>query len=152
MTIRAASNTYQIPINPPMKALSEARSRLVEMDADCIKELGRSPITVNAYKYPKGFHTLVFWLTCSTYIMLLREQHVHPGSVFYDYHLRWIPYFPYIAQTYRLHILALMVIIHGGETYIMSGQLKKHSVVLFSVVWWQYMISCFIEGFGSFQR
>jgi hypothetical protein len=152
MIIKGRGNTFEIPFDPPMKDFSEARTRLVKMDADSIKALSRSPYTIKTYRMPVRFHAFIFAVTFSTYIMLLREQHVLPGSIAYEYFLKWIPYFPFIAQEFRLHILAAMVVIHGVEAYIMSGKLKKHSAALYSPVWWAWMVSCFIEGFGSFQR
>lgn len=152
MTIAAGSSTYKIPFDPPMKALSEARTRVVKMDKDCIAAMGRSPYTVKRYTPPKGFQIIVVASICFIFVMLLREQHVLPGSIAYEYFLKWIPYFPYLARNFRLEILTFMVSMHVTETYVMSGRMRRHSVRLFSSVWWSYMISCFIEGYGTFHR
>jgi hypothetical protein len=33
-----------------------------------------------------------------------------------------------------------------------TGRLRKHSVNMQTGVWWQWLGSTFIEGFGSFKR
>lgn len=46
-----------------------------------------------------------------------------------------------------------MVIAHAVETiHMMKSRLGKHQTPPKSLVWWQWVIGTFIEGFGSFYR
>lgn len=46
-----------------------------------------------------------------------------------------------------------MVIAHAVETiHMMKSRLTKHQTPPKSLVWWQWVIGTFIEGFASFHR
>jgi hypothetical protein len=152
IAIRCGSTSYSVPLDPAMKGLGEARSRLVQLDEEAIRGLGRSPYTVKRYLPPKGLHAVVFATCFATFCMLSRPEHVMPGSLAFELLLKHVPGLAALVQSLRLLILALMVAIHCTEAYFMTAKLKKHSVPLFSLVWWAWVVSNFIEGYGAFQR
>ena len=50
-------------------------------------------------------------------------------------------------------LLGGMVVIHGSEAVHMARtRLEKHSVPLFSKLWWKWVVSTFFEGVGNFIR
>jgi hypothetical protein len=135
-----------------MEDWSEARDRLVQLNREAVHGLDRSPYTVKKYLPPKGLHAVVFAACFATFCMLSRPQHVMPGSIAYEVLLKHVPGLAGLVQALRPFILALMLVIHSTEAYFMTEKLKKHSVTLFSSVWWLWVVSNFIEGMGAFQR
>jgi hypothetical protein len=152
LVIRCGNASHSISLEPPMKSWTEARSRMVQLDRDAIRGLDRSPHTVKQYRPPKGVQAVVFAACLATFCMLSRPQHVMPGSIAYEVLLKHVPGLASLVQQLRLLILATMVAIHLAEAYFMALKLKKHSVPLFSSVWWLWEASNFIEGVGAFQR
>jgi hypothetical protein len=75
-----------------------------------------------------------------------------PGSIAHEVLLKHVPGLASLVQKLRLLILAIMVAIHLIEVYVMTLKLKKHSVPLFSSVWWLWAASNFIEGMGALRR
>jgi hypothetical protein len=148
MTVEASGETYTIPLEPPMKTFREARERLVSMDSDTIVGLKRSKITVKEYRAPKGFHAVVFVTCLGTYFLLGRPANYLPGSLLHDY----VPAFAEFVHRVRDWVLYPMVALHLCESYLMRRKLERHSVALFSTVWWLWVVSAFIEGMGSFKR
>ncbi|KAJ9649305.1 hypothetical protein H2201_004313 [Coniosporium apollinis] len=149
--INCAGKLYTIPLDPPLSSLKEARERVVQMDKDAIAGLGRSEVTIKEYRAPRGFHAVVFGLCLFTYIAFSRRQNVLPGSLVYDYLLKYVPGSGYFASI-QPAVLWLMVGIHLAEAVVMARRLGKHSVPLGSRLWWTWVVSCFVDGYGSFQR
>jgi len=147
--IRCGGALYTIPLDPPLSSLKEARERVVQMDREAIAGLGRS--AVKEYRSPKGFHAVVFGLCLFTYVVFSRRGNVLPGSLVYDYLLKHVPGSSYFAGI-QPAVLWLMVGIHAAEAVVMARRLGRHSVPLLSRLWWMWVGSCFIEGYGSFQR
>lgn len=131
-----------------MKSFREARELMVKMDTEALEGLNRSKVTIKEYSPPKGFHALVFAACLGTYILLSRASNVAPGSFLYEY----VPWFAAYVGRIREWVLYPMIVLHWGEAYLMTERMKKHSVPTFSRLWWTWVISCFIEGMGSFQR
>lgn len=152
LTVNAGGESLVIPLDPPMNSFSDARVRLVEMDKQAIAGLGRSRITLKEYRPPKGFFTIVFAVCFGTYVLLSRKENMLPGSLLYESVLKYFPRFAEFSYGVRDYVIWPMLAIHITEAWIMSGTLKKHSVPLFSRLWWMWIVSCFIEGFNSFQR
>ena len=76
-----------------------------------------------------------------------------PGTFVYDKLLPWFPggpkVFLFLAKNIALPVLA----IHCTEVYILDKtRLRKYGVQRGSPLWWKWIASCFIEGFGCFQR
>jgi hypothetical protein len=152
ITLSAGSRTFFIPLDPPLKSFSEARERVVKMDQDCIEALGRDSITIKEYRAPRGFHAVIFATCFGTYILLSRQSNVLPGSLLYESTFKFIPQFAAFVLKVRLLVLYPMIALHAFEAFLMSRKLERHSVPLFSKLWWAWCISSFIEGVGSFQR
>jgi uncharacterized protein DUF2470 len=109
ITVATTFRTYTVPIDPTMESLSEARTRLIDMDRKATFGLERSPVTIKAYLPPRGFH-LVVWIACAlTFAMLYRESHVMQGGWAYEGFLKWIPGLPSFVQTIRPALLWFMV-------------------------------------------
>ncbi|EKG10996.1 protein of unknown function DUF2470 [Macrophomina phaseolina MS6] len=152
MCVEAAGKKYTIPLEPPMQSWREARERLVQMDKDALAGLGRSDITVKQYTRPRGAHAVVFTVCALTYVLVSRRANAQPGSFIYDHVLSYSPGFAsFVAQVQPL-VLAFLVGIHALETAILARRLQRHNVSAFSRLWWQWIASCLIEGFGSLER
>jgi Protein of unknown function (DUF2470) len=145
ITLSAGGRTFFIPIDPPLKSFSEARERVVKMDQDCIEALGRDSITIKEYRAPRGFDAVIFATCFSTYILLSRPENV-------SFVFQLVPEFAAFVLKIRLLVLYPMIIIHLVESSLMIRKLQRHSVPLFSKLWWTWTVSCFIEGIGSFRR
>lgn len=145
LVLSAGGRTISIPLDPPLKSFSEARERVVKMDQDCIEALGRDSITIKEYRAPKGFEAIIFATCFSTFILLSRPDNV--AFVFQRF-----PEFAAFVLRIRLLVLFPMLAIHIFEASLMIRKLQRHSVPLFSKVWWAWTASCFIEGIGSFRR
>ena len=154
LTILSSAGTpHAIPIKPAMTSWSDARPRVVAMDGEAVAGLGASTITVKKYKPPRGFMTVVFVLCLLAYISLCRRANFEPGSVLYDTLLKYVPSFANFCWTYQPLLFWPMIALHGYETVrLVKTKLEKHTVRMFSKVWWMWVLSCFVEGFGSFIR
>ena len=73
LTIKSSGRNYTIPIKPPMTAWSEARPRVVAMDAEAVEALARSNITVKKYVKPYGFMLVVYIACLLTFIGFSRR-------------------------------------------------------------------------------
>ncbi|CAI7584747.1 unnamed protein product [Penicillium palitans] len=138
LIITAHGTRYSVPIEPPMKNYSEARSRMVAMHKESLKRLGRSEITLTEYRAPRGIHAVIFVLN------------LQPGSDLYEYlGLHRVPWFPRLVCITQ----PLVVAIHIIETIaLIVTQLKPLNVPVLSGLWWKWVASCFVEGYGSFAR
>ncbi len=146
-----------IPITPPMSSFSEARERMVAMDNESLKGLGLSDITVTTYRLPRGYHWAVLFATTISFISFSRPELTDPrhGGFLYDF---WsvngcAPQLAQLAHTLQPYTFAAMVVIHTSEAvYLARTRLRKHGVKAGGALWYAWMVSCFLEGFGAFQR
>lgn len=146
-------SAHTIPISPLMTSWSEARPRVVVMDAEATAALGKSSITVKRYKKPRGFMTVVFVAVAITFLLFCRRAHFRPGSVVYDVVMRHAPGFADFCWRIQPLLFYTMVVWHGAEVaHMYRSRLEKHTVRMFSGVWWAWVVSAFVEGFGSFWR
>ena len=154
LTILSSNGTsHTIPMKPAMTSWSEARPRVVAMDSEAVAGLGASDITVKKYKPPRGFMSVVFVACALTYMAFCRRANFVPGSIFYETLLRSAPSFAKFCWTIQPLLLGIMVPLHGGEAiWMVKSRLEKHTVRMFSRVWWMWVSSCFVEGIGSFVR
>ncbi|KAJ9221148.1 hypothetical protein DTO207G8_4260 [Paecilomyces variotii] len=154
MVIKAGDGArYTIPIEPPMKSLLDARHRFVDMHDYCLSSLGISDIKVEQYSAPRGHHTVIFALCLATYVSFSRRENFLPGSLLYDLVFKHFPRFTLFCYDIQPLLISLMVAIHACEaTYMALYRLRPYRVPFLSGLWWTWMTSCFIEGFGSFQR
>ncbi|OMP85471.1 hypothetical protein BK809_0004141 [Diplodia seriata] len=152
MSIGAAGKNFTIPLEPPMQSWREARERVIQMDRDCLAGLGRSDITVRQYTRPRGAHAVIFVVCALTYVLVSRRANALPGSFIYDHVLSYSPGFAAFVARVQPLVLALMIAIHVVEASIMARRLQRHNVAQLSGLWWQWVASSFIEGFGALQR
>ena len=154
MTVLSSNRTpHTIPIKPAMTSWSEARPRVVAMDGEAVAGLGASDITVKRYKRPRGFMTVVFVVCLLTHISFCRRANFEPGSILYDTLFDYVPSFANFCWTIQPLMFWLLVLVHGGETvWMVKSRLEKHTVRVFSRVWWMWVLSCAVEGIGSFVR
>ncbi|CAI7621613.1 unnamed protein product [Penicillium glandicola] len=150
LIITAHGTRYSVPIEPAMKDYSEARGRMVAMHKESLKRLGRSEITLTEYIAPSGIHAVIFGLCLLLFATCFQRNNLHPGSALYEslqlQHVPWLPRFVYIIQPY-------VVAIHIIECVTLAvTQLKPLNVPVLSGLWWKWMASCFVEGYGSFAR
>ncbi|OJD35947.1 integral membrane [Diplodia corticola] len=152
LTIEAGSRKFTIPLEPPMQAWREARERVIQMDRDCLAGLGRSDITVKQYTRPRGAHAVIFVVCALTDVLVSRRANALPGSFIYTHVLSYSPGFASFVAQVQPVVLALMIGIHVVEASIMARRLQRHNVAQLSGLWWLWVASCFIEGFGALQR
>ncbi|KAL8686104.1 MAG: hypothetical protein Q9218_007344 [Villophora microphyllina] len=147
------AQTYPVPIQPPMTSWSEARSRFAALDGEAVKSLGRSSTTVKEYRRPRGFLAIVFALVVMTYTLFNRRANFLPGSLVYDTVLQHAKPFAKICFAIQPWLFYPMVLLHAVETINFDRtRLQKHSVSRFTSLWWKWVMSCFIEGVGSYMR
>lgn len=148
-----AGSSHIIPIHPSMTSWSEARPRVVAMDAEAVAGLDRSNITVKKYTRPTGYMLGVFCLVLLNLIIFPRRQNFLPGSLLYDNLWVYVPGFAWFCLRMRPLVLFLIFTIHPAEAiHLHRSRLRKHTVPTFSVLWWKWILSNVIEGFPAFVR
>lgn len=155
LVISADGVRYSVPIiDPPMKSLSETRSRVVAMYQDSLQRLGFSDIPIKEYRAPRGHHLVIFTVCLATYIGFARRSNFLPGSILYEsLGLEKVPSFTQFCYDIQPLLLPAMVGIHVLEAGLLAVvRLRRHRVPFLSGVWFAWMASTFIEGFGAFQR
>lgn len=155
MTFKCGNGQHpKITFDPPMKSLREARERLVQLDQDALKVLGRNDIPVTTYvpPYVKLGHLWNFTQCLVAFTLLPRSANFEPGSLLYETLLFRVPAFASFVASIGFLVFAFMVPIHLIEAVIMSHKLAKHGTTFLDAVWWQWMGSCFVEGITSFWR
>lgn len=150
LIITAQGTRYSVPIEPAMKDYSEARGRMVAMHKESLKRLGRSEITLTEYRAPRGIEAVIFVLCLLFYVTCFQRSNLQPGSDLYEYlGLQRVPWFPRIVCILHPYVVA----IHIVETIALAvTQLKPLNVPALSGLWWKWVASCFVEGYGSFKR
>ncbi|MCJ1338355.1 hypothetical protein MMC09_003642 [Bachmanniomyces sp. S44760] len=155
LTISTSSrSTYTIPLEPAMASYAEARHRFIELDNQATTSLPqRSPITVKKYKRPHGFMALVFVAAATTYVCFIKRSNFLPGSLLYDSVLQYVPRFAKFCYTIQPLVLYPMLVLHSSEAaYMAKTRCERHGVRVFSLLWWKWVGSTFVEGVGSFVR
>ena len=148
-----AGRTHTVPIRPSMTSWSEARPRVVAMDAEAVAGLKRSNITIKEYEKPTWFTSLVIFIVIVNLIVFPRRKNFLPGSLVYDYALVYVPEFARFCLRVRPTVLSLIIGLHSAETWYMhTSKLRKHTVPTFSILWWKWMVSVLLEGYGALSR
>lgn len=153
LVITAAGTRYSVPINPPMKSLSDARPRVVAMHKECLERLGLSDIVVTEYRLPRGQNAVVAVVLIVAYALFFRRSNFLPGSLVYD----WLsPSGPVLAEyCYNIQPILFpgMVFLHAAEAYLLTARrLRRHRVPFMSGLWCIWMVSTLIEGVGAWRR
>lgn len=144
---------YIIPIDPPLASWSEARPRVVAMDAAALEGLKRSNISVKKYKPPKGLYVVVPIAVMCTLVTFSKRSNFEPGSFLYDHLLNSVPKFAKFCYHIQPFLFPGMLAIHFAEaTYIAKTRLETHSIPRYSLLWWKWVISTFFEGVANFSR
>lgn len=150
LIITAHGTRYSVPIEPAMKNYSEARGRMVAMHKESLKRLGRSEITLTEYRAPRGIQAVIFVLCALFYVTCFQRSNLQPGSDLYEYlELQRVPWFPRLVCILQPYVVGIHII----ETVaLVVTQLKPLNVPVLSGLWWKWVASCFVEGYGSFSR
>jgi hypothetical protein len=154
MTIQTKDGkTHSIPFDPPLESSVSIRPRLMSMDTEAMASLGAHEIQIKEYVPPRIFrHRLVAGLCVATYISFFFRPLFSPGTNFYLNKVQGNKFWETIVWMQGAVVIP-MLLIHFTEIYFLDkNRLKKHDVEIGSLVWWKWMISCFIEGFGAFER
>ncbi|KAF2268183.1 integral membrane protein-like protein [Lojkania enalia] len=154
MTFEYGRKEEIIKFDPPLGSLREARERLVKLDQDCLKGLGRSDIRIAKYipPYTKPFHFVNFSVCLLTYLAFWRPANFKPGSLLFDYLLFRYPAFSSFCLTIQPYLFTIMCAIHAFESTQMVKKLEKHNLLMDEGIWWAWVGSCFVEGVTSFWR
>lgn len=137
-----------------MTSWAEARPRVVEMDRISREALGISDIQITEYEPPTSFlHVLIAGLCLYTAVIFSTMSYITPGTFFYDSILPYFPggpeFFLWLAKTIAVPVM----VIHVAEASLLDmSRLRKYGVERGSGLWFMWMGSCFIEGYGCFQR
>jgi hypothetical protein len=137
-----------VPISPPLTTLSDARPRLIEMDTAALAALHRRPVRIATYIPPRNFHAVIFLTCLSTFLLLARGSSSAPDSVL----AAGMPVFAAFVARVRLWVLVPMVVVHAVEAGVMVRRLGGLEVRVGGGVWWLWVGSAFVEGWGSFVR
>jgi len=157
MTILTSSGqTHTIPFNPPMSSFADARPRVVEMDQASRRALGISSIKVDRYIPPTSpLHIFVFLVGGFMFSQFALYRYLNPSSAPFYYNTI-LSYFPGGAETFKWLVRTLAIpvlLIHFGEAYMMDRtRLRRFNVPRGSALWWKWVVSCFIEGYGCWVR
>jgi hypothetical protein len=154
ITLLASAKTYTVPIFPPLKSLGEARTRLIEMDIQSRTALNISCIEITEYIPPQSiFHRTIFGLCVFTMVVFATRAWIVPETFFYD---KVLPWFPGGAEWFLWAVRMVFwptIVLHTVEaTMLDMTRLRKYGVDRGSGLWWKWMASAFMEGFGSFMR
>lgn len=155
LTIQSADGKpHTVPFKPPMKSWAEARERTVEMDREARAALDISTIKITEYEPPKSFLQLtIFGLCIFTWAIFLTRTRIVEGTWFHDKVLPWFPGGPaWFLWIVNLIVLPVLVIHASEATWLDMSRLRKHGVERGTALWYKWIVSCFIEGRGCFQR
>ena len=97
---------------------------------------------------------VIFTVCLATYIGFAQRSNFLPGSIIYEsLGLGKVPSFTQFCYDIQPLLLPGMVGIHLLEAGLLAVvRLRPHRVPFLSGVWFAWMASTFIEGFGAFQR
>lgn len=154
LTITSRHNTpHPIRLSPPLQSYSEARTRLIEMDNEARDALGLSDITVTMYRPPTGFYLVVFFAAGLTMLTFSRRSNFLPRSLLYDGLLHYVPRFAGFCHMIQPLLLPVVLAIHFAEAARMAtSRLRRHGVRRDGRLWWVWVASTFVEGYGAFMR
>lgn len=155
LIIFSQGKRYYIPLHPPMSSFSEVRPRMKAMHNESLRGLKISDVKITTYVPPQGLlQKSTFVVVLLTMFSFSRSANFVPGALFYEtFGLGYVPNFAWFCRTIQPWLITFMVMIHAAEaSYMASTRLQRHRVRRWSRLWWMWMGSCFIEGFGSFQR
>ena len=144
------SQVYRIPFEPPMSSYREARERAVAMDKESLEGLDKSDITVKEFVPPRGLWILEPLIVAAAFAAYSQRWWFGHGQVVEQYLGSSFAAFCWTIQPW---LIFAMLAIHCTEAFWMASKyLRKHSVNVREVIWWQWVFCGFIEGIPSFLR
>ena len=158
MTISTSSlpfspTTYQVKLDPPLSSWAEARARLAEMDGESCRGVGCSNVTVKRYAPPTGFMLFSFAYCAWLYVTFSTRSNFLPGSLYHSIVFQHMPGFARFCHSVQPFVFFSLFLIHLGEAvYLARTRMEKHTVPMFSRLWWTWFISDVIEGFTALLR
>ena len=154
LLITTHGTRYTVPFQPPMKDLTEARGRLVALHKDSLAKLGLWDVTLTEYSAPRGFQAVIFGLVLFTYASCWRRSNLLPGSFVYEnLGFKFVPDLAHFVYTIWPVFFPAVVGIHVFESAALAVlRLRPLGVPFGSKLWFTWVGSCFIEGFGAFVR
>jgi hypothetical protein len=155
MTISSSKGVHHlVPFSPPLASWSDIRERVGAMDKESLKKLNRSDVTVKRYILPNRiWQRCLITLAVSVFVVFSRRSNLEPGAIAYDTFAMLSPAFAQFCAEVRLLTLYGMTGIHVAEAFYMAiVHLPKYNVRPFAWLWFQWTLSCFVEGVCSFRR
>jgi Protein of unknown function (DUF2470) len=164
MTIKSSFGRSHIPLTPPLTSYAEARQRMVDMNAEALTGLGFSSTKIEEYVPPQKLWQLFIFglcLVCFVSFSPVGSPDLGPNASHSRVNLLYmfwsfgglVPELSYFAHDVAMYVFVLMLVVHGSEAGWMAySRLRRHRVSVGTLVWWQWVLSCSIEGFGSFLR
>jgi len=143
---------YFIPFHPPLRSYGSARERLVAMHETSRAAVG-SATTVTTWRAPnRAWQVVVGLLSLQAFVAFSRRTNFVARAIYTLYSgLGHAPALAALCHELQPYVLPFMVVVHGAEAAWMARtRLRPHGVV--GATWWLWMLSCFVEGFGSFHR
>ena len=163
-----------VNIKPPMKSWADARPRMVAMDAECRAALGipppehgavsksREKVKLERYLPPQTLlQRTIFLAALGTYFLIISRVlgHLGEGTFFYNHVASFWPLGRTAGQRagnflWTLDRVAVpMLLLHLGETVALERtRLQRYGVKRCCKLWWAWVGSTFVEGYGSWDR
>ena len=149
LIIDASKTRYFVPLDPPLKALSEIEQRLVKMDGEAIE----SRVTVDEYRLPSGPYLIIFVLILAAWAMNYSGRNFIPGAFFYEKVLRGNQSLAKFFSFTQPLTLFVMISLHSIESIWFDwSRLSKHQVKRFGLLWCLWIGSSLLEGSGPIMR
>ena len=139
--------------DPPLESWADAETRVIEMDQQALAGLGRGAIVVTEYVPPTGWTLVVFVCALFGVPLLCKQSNFLPGSWLYENIFGILPDFAHFISVLQPYVFPFVVALHACETAWMDyARLQKHGVARFTLLWWKWLLSCAVEGYGSTYR
>jgi hypothetical protein len=159
LTMSSSFGRLLVPLDPPLASLAQSRERLVAMHAECLEALGVEDVEVTEYRRPNRTWQWGFMAgVVAVYVSFPFGESMRPGSGGWgarlwslDGRVDWLGELAWFLK--GKFLLPLVVAIHVVEAYVMAtGRLRRYNVEVMGRVWWCWVVSVFLEGFGAFMR
>lgn len=145
-----------ISFEPALAAgLGDARKRLIDMDEEARRGLGREDVTVRQYRFPTSAAGWAWWaFVAGAWWILGRRANLFEGAWFCDHVLARAPTaFVVVLRAWQARIFYVMLGLHALETLEMAvGKMRAFNVELASPVWCAWVASVAFEGFPVWAR
>ncbi|KUL81882.1 hypothetical protein ZTR_09506 [Talaromyces verruculosus] len=90
---KSSRTNFFVPFEPALTGYEDARHKVVEMHKYCLQRLGRSDITIQEYRRPRGFGAIMFTVCLATFVAFSRRSNFVPDSELYSRLLHYVPGF-----------------------------------------------------------